>query len=89
MADIDKDNLIYYKIKNNYLKLLEKVSLGFWTICAIADITYYYTLRGTDVRFELSNCHMVLTCFNYLIPTLIKVGESWSNSVFHNLFDLL
>lgn len=90
LADKNKDNLIYYKMKKDFFKILEKVSIVAWLICYLVDLAYFFVLRGNDkANFQLSVSHFVLLCSNFLIPLILNVAEAWSNSVLHTLFDIL
>lgn len=90
MADKNKDNLIYYTHKKAFNSQLTNFSLGIWLTSVVADIVYFFVLGDSaNVRFGFSNCSMVLTSLNFIIPTLIKVGEAWTNAVFYRLFEKL
>ena len=89
LADKDRDNLIYYKLKKQFLRTLERVSIACWICCFVSDATYYFLLSNQSEDFELSHCHLVLAFTNFLVPTLIRISEAWSNSLLHRLFDIL
>ena len=90
LADKDKNDLIYYNNKERFAKVMERTSLVLWVLCLLTDVAYFFIFADVDeMKFQLSDCHLMLACLNFFIPAIIKFAEAWSNSVIHSLFDIL
>ena len=90
LADKDKNDLIYYNNKKRFEEAVARTSLVLWILCLLTDLAYYFIFSDVkQMKFQLSDCHLMLACLNFFIPAIIKVAEAWSNSVIHSLFDIL
>ena len=92
MAEQNKDNLIYYKNREQVLTYFKWTSIAFWTISILIDIAYYllhYFTQTEKKKFELSNSHLMLAAMNFLVPNFMKVLEAWANGAIQSLFGIL
>jgi len=75
--------------------IIEKMSLVFWIICILGDLTYYLityigAINKQQVRrFTLGDSSLLLVIINYFIPMVLNISEAWANVALTRLIENL
>lgn len=95
LADMGKDDLIYYSNRVWFKNGFERFYTISWTLCFLLDIIYFIVTtqlqenKKSFKEFQVSDSLTLLVFMYFLVPSILHISEAWANVVLQILIDIL